>query len=87
VSLVRNKLAQSFKNAWKIIEIGSNRGPSAARNVGLRAAQGEWVQFLDSDDFMAPSKFELQMAIAHALQRTFLRSIRLGDSATSTPGR
>ena len=62
VSLVRNKLAQSFKNAWKIIEIGSNRGPSAARNVGLRAAQGEWVQFLDSDDFMAPSKFELQMA-------------------------
>jgi len=62
VSLVRSKLVSNFKNAWQIIELGSNRGPSAARNVGLSAAQGVWVQFLDSDDFMAPSKFEIQMA-------------------------
>ena len=62
VSLVRNKLASTFRNPWQIIELGSNRGPSAARNVGLNAAKGAWVQFLDSDDFMAPSKFEIQMA-------------------------
>ena len=35
---------------------------SAARNVGLRAATGAWVQYLDSDDFMAPAKLALQMA-------------------------
>ena len=62
VSVVRNKLRNDFKHDWQIIELGSNRGPSAARNVGLRAATGSWVQYLDSDDFMSPSKFELQMA-------------------------
>ena len=62
VSVVRDKLASSFKNAWQIIELGGNRGPSAARNVGVAAAKGEWVQFLDSDDFIAPSKFQNQMA-------------------------
>ncbi|MBV9317185.1 MAG: glycosyltransferase family 2 protein, partial [Gammaproteobacteria bacterium] len=45
-----------------IIEAPSNRGPSAARNLALKAAKGTWVQYLDSDDFLAPSKFELQAA-------------------------
>ena len=62
VEIVRNKLAADFKHAWQVIELGDNRGPSAARNIGLKAATGSWVQFLDSDDFMDPSKFERQMA-------------------------
>jgi glycosyltransferase involved in cell wall biosynthesis len=62
VPVVRNKLIRDFKHPWQIIELGSNRGPSAARNVGLRSATGSWVQYLDSDDFMSPSKLELQMA-------------------------
>jgi len=62
VSVVRRKLARDFRNDWKIIELGTNRGPSVARNVGLDAANGSWVQFLDSDDFISPTKFERQMA-------------------------
>ena len=29
-----------------------NRGPSVARNVGLDMAKGEWVCFVDSDDYI-----------------------------------
>ena len=62
VSVVRRKLAANFRNDWKIIALGANQGPSAARNVGLTAANGSWVQFLDSDDLIPPTKFERQMA-------------------------
>ncbi len=62
VAVVRQKLAHSFTKPWRVIELGRNRGPSAARNLALQAAQGSWVQYLDSDDFIAPAKFELQAA-------------------------
>ena len=40
------------------------RGASAARNEGLRHTQGEWVQFLDADDMIAPGKIEGQLRLA-----------------------
>ncbi|MBG9366828.1 SP_1767 family glycosyltransferase [Streptococcus sp. NLN64] len=36
-----------------------NQGPSAARNRGLQVAQGEYVTFIDSDDFVEDTYLEL----------------------------
>jgi glycosyltransferase involved in cell wall biosynthesis len=40
----------------KLINLENNRGRSAAANAGLRAASGEYLIFLDDDDYFLPNQ-------------------------------
>ena len=43
-----------------------NQGLSAARNTGIYLSQGEYLQLLDADDYLSPTKLELQVKVLAA---------------------
>lgn len=64
----------------------ANQGLSAARNTGIRAARGEWVALLDSDDAFHPRKHELQlMALAACPDLHLLATGGFSDPAVRWP--
>ena len=42
-------------------ETGPNRGGNIARNRLLELSSGEWLQYLDADDYLLPDKIERQL--------------------------
>jgi glycosyltransferase involved in cell wall biosynthesis len=59
-------IARGFESRDVRVVTQPNRGASAARNHGLRLARGDYLQFLDADDLLAPDKIERQLAAARA---------------------
>jgi glycosyltransferase involved in cell wall biosynthesis len=52
------RLLESVDDARLRISCVEHAGPSAARNVGIAAATGEWIRFVDSDDVVVPGSTE-----------------------------
>lgn len=55
-------ILEQYGSAVKIID-QPNCGAAAARNAAAKAAQGEWLAFIDSDDTWDPIKLEKQSAL------------------------
>jgi glycosyltransferase involved in cell wall biosynthesis len=55
------KIIKSFGNRIRW-ESGPNRGGNHARNRLLELSTGEWLQYLDADDYLRPQKIENQLA-------------------------
>jgi teichuronic acid biosynthesis glycosyltransferase TuaG len=54
-------LEERFGNKITLISIKHTGLPAAARNIGLKAARGEFIAFCDSDDLWIETKIEIQM--------------------------
>jgi glycosyltransferase involved in cell wall biosynthesis len=50
-----------FGSLLKVLRHPQNRGVSAARNTGIMASCGDFIAFLDSDDYWLPGKLSAQV--------------------------
>ena len=46
---------------FRLVNHEVNKGLSEARNTGIEEARGEWITFVDSDDFLAPNTLQQAM--------------------------
>lgn len=55
--LIADGYADEYEN-FEVYHI-KNSGPAAARNYGVKKAKGEYLGFVDSDDWIEPSMYEM----------------------------
>jgi len=55
------KVAKSFESKNVKVFHQENQGGCVARNVAFEKASGDYIQYLDADDFLHPDKIRLQM--------------------------
>lgn len=69
-------VARRFASCEVSVVTKENQGAAATRNHALRLCQGDYIQWLDADDLLAPDKVERQMAALREAddERTLLSS-------------
>lgn len=82
------KLLQSYAAKDSRIEVfheTENRGQAVARNIALRQAVGEYITFLDADDWYAPDTLQQALGVfaAHEATDCVLFDVRYVDEAKS----
>ncbi|GGY17658.1 glycosyltransferase family 2 protein [Streptomyces djakartensis] len=59
-----DRLASEYPTLLRVFHQANSGGPSAPRNKGLDHARGEFVFFLDADDYLAPEALERMVTMA-----------------------
>ncbi|HEY3760387.1 MAG TPA: glycosyltransferase family 2 protein [Verrucomicrobiae bacterium] len=60
-------IADSFSSRGVFVAFQKNAGASAARNKAYSFCRGDYIQWLDADDILAPDKIAKQMEVAERL--------------------
>jgi glycosyltransferase involved in cell wall biosynthesis len=61
-------IARQFASRNVCVVTQENQGASTARNKALELCQGDYIQWLDADDLLAPDKISKQMEAANECQ-------------------
>ncbi|MCI0428971.1 MAG: glycosyltransferase [Rhodospirillales bacterium] len=65
----------------KLLRQAENAGPAAARNLGIRSANGEWIAILDADDAFLRDRLRYLVEAAERRELTFAAdNVTLYDS-------
>jgi len=56
-------IARQFESEGVTVVIQKNQGAAAARNKAFSLSRGDYIQWLDADDLLAPDKIARQMAV------------------------
>ncbi|KVP97592.1 glycosyl transferase family 2 [Burkholderia ubonensis] len=78
------RAAEALSPAVRVIS-QQNAGLSSARNTGIAAANGEFLQLLDADDIIVPPKLDLQVShfqVANGLDVSISNFLLCDDSRT-----
>lgn len=57
------EIAKSYESAILKVYQQENKGSSAARNAAFELSNGDYIQYLDSDDILPPNKISAQMSL------------------------
>jgi len=61
-------------------------GPYKARNLGVAMAHGDWIAFLDADDYWAPEKLARQLEVAdQSTALVYTDAMNVGDLSRVKP--
>src|SRR5580698_1730397 len=66
-------IARQFESDFVKVFTQENQGAAAARNKSFALSQGDYIQWLDADDLLAPEKISKQMeALGDSSDRSLL---------------
>lgn len=71
-------------NRFKLISLKKNAGVANARNTGIDASNGEYLCFLDSDDWWEPEKlnFQIKQTSHDNLQLSYMSYLRIDENTS-----
>lgn len=83
------KILKSYQQKHKKIQIihQENQGVSVARNIGLKKASGEFIYFLDSDDYIAQNTLTKVYALlkSHNLDMLHITAQQIDERGNEIP--
>ena len=89
-TLTEAKAAASEETRIRVLKTEVNSGPGIARNIGIDKAVGEYLAFMDADDFLAPDFLERlyhKATLYHAViaKGSLIHVTKNGDRTRSQP--